>query len=353
MKIRLAILEKDENYLSRIVGTFNNRFSERLIIYSFTDLDTALESLEKEKIDIFIASEEYKIDTEVIPKDCGFAYFVESSSLESLYDQRIICKYQKAELIYKEILGIYAEISSSSKTHRIEQEGVSEVIVFMPVSGGVGCSTMAASCAIALARKGKKVLYLNLEQTGSSSLYFQAEGQFDLNDIIYSIKSRRSNLALKLESSVKKDTTGVAFYQTPKIALDIASLTEEDLQQLIQELAVASSYEYIIIDTDFSFDSRSMEIINQSRNVVLVSDGSEVANCKLQRTIEALKAMNENSNKAMLSKFMLLYNKFSSKTGKTIEVGLKSLGGAPRYEGATIKQLTDRLSTLRVFDGLI
>ena len=353
MKIRLAILEKDESYLSRIVGTFNSRFSERLTIYSFTDLNTALEGLETEKVDVFIASEEYKIDTKELPEYCGFAYFVESPSVESLYDQRIICKFQKAELIYKEILGIYAEITSTSKSYRIEQDGTAVVIAFMPVSGGVGSSTVAASCAMSLVRKGKKVLYLNLEQTGSTSMYFQAEGQFDLNDIIYTIKSRRSNLALKLESTVKQDSTGVAFYETPKIALDIVALTEEDLQKLIKELTVTSSYEYIIIDTDFSFDSKSMEIVNQARNVVLVSDGSEVSNCKLQRTVTALKAMEENGNRGMLSKFMLLYNKFSSKTGKTIDTGLNELGGAPRFAGANTRQLTERLSTLDLFDGLL
>lgn len=353
MKIKLAILEKDKNYLYRIVGIFNSRFSERLIIYSFTDLDTALDGLEKEKIDVFIASEEYKIETEKISEYCGFAYFVESPSVESLYGQRIICKFQKAELIYKEILGIYAEITSSSKSYKIEQGGTASVIAFMPVSGGVGSSSMAASCAMALVRKGKKVLYLNLEQTGSTSLYFQGEGQFDLNDIIYSIKSKRSNLALKLESSVKVDSTGVSFYESPKIALDIVALTEEDLQQLIKELAVTTSYEYIIIDIDFSFDSKSMEIINQARSVVLVSDGSEVSNCKLERTVTALKAMDEGGNGRILSKFMLLYNKFSSKTGKTVDSGLKELGGAPKYEGANTRQLIERLSTLDLFDELL
>lgn len=353
MKIRLAILDKDENYLIRIVGAFNNRYSDRLIIYSFTDLDTALEGLEKEKIDVFIASEEFHIDTNRIPKKCGFVYFVESSSVESLYDQRTVCKYQKVELMYKEILGIYAEISSSNKSYRMDNNESGSVIVFMPVSGGVGSSTMAAACAMALVRKGKRVLYLNLEQTGSSSLFFHAEGQYDLNDIIYSIKSKRSNLALKLESAVKQDETGVCFYETPKMALDMVTLTDEDVQHLIKELTVTTSYDYIIIDADFSFDKKSIEIMKAARNIILVSDGSEISNCKLNRTVSALTIMEESDDRNILSRFMILYNKFSSKSGTTLDLNMQVLGGAPKYEGATTKQIVERLSVLTIFDSLL
>lgn len=44
MKIKLAILENDVNYLNRIVVAFNTRYADKLEIYSFTKYDAAIEA---------------------------------------------------------------------------------------------------------------------------------------------------------------------------------------------------------------------------------------------------------------------------------------------------------------------
>ena len=92
------------------------------------------------------------------------------------------------------------------------------MIIFSSPSGGVGTSSMAAACAVHYAMQGKKVLYLNLEKFGSADVFFSGEGQFDMSDIIYTLKSKKTNLALKLESCVKQDISGVYFYSQSKRA---------------------------------------------------------------------------------------------------------------------------------------
>lgn len=42
MKIKLAILEKDEVYLKRLESVFNVKYADKLEIYSSTDRDIAL-----------------------------------------------------------------------------------------------------------------------------------------------------------------------------------------------------------------------------------------------------------------------------------------------------------------------
>ena len=41
MKIKLAILEQDTNYLQRLVSTIEVRYAEKLEIYSYRDKDAA------------------------------------------------------------------------------------------------------------------------------------------------------------------------------------------------------------------------------------------------------------------------------------------------------------------------
>ena len=109
MKIKLALLDNDQNYLNRIVSVFNIRYADKLEIYSFTRIESALSALESTRIDVFVSSVAFDVNTAALPKRCGFAYFVDSADIDSVNNQRAICKYQKADLIYRQILSIYSE----------------------------------------------------------------------------------------------------------------------------------------------------------------------------------------------------------------------------------------------------
>ena len=103
MKIKLALLDNDQNYLNRIVSVFNIRYADKLEIYSFTKIESALSALESTRIDVFVSSVAFDVNTAALPKRCGFAYFVDSADIDSVNNQRAICKYQKADLIYRQI----------------------------------------------------------------------------------------------------------------------------------------------------------------------------------------------------------------------------------------------------------
>ena len=104
MKIKLAILEKDTSYLSRIVSVFGTKYADKFEIYSFTNQDVALNNLDSAKIDVMVASDSFDIDVAALPARCAFAYMVDSIDVDMVNDQRAICKFQKADLIYKQIL---------------------------------------------------------------------------------------------------------------------------------------------------------------------------------------------------------------------------------------------------------
>lgn len=353
MKIKLAILEKDVNYLNRIVSVFETKYSEKLEIYSFTDLDSALANLDSAKIDVLVAGDVFDIDVSKLPKRCGFAYFVDSPEIESLNDQRAICKFQKGELIYKQILSIYSENASNVSGLKIGDDAC-QVIAFTSPCGGVGTSSLAAACALRYASKGKKTLYLNLEKFGSSDDFFNAEGQFDMSDIVFALKSKKANLPLKLESCVKQDARGVSFYSQTKLALDMLELNAEDIERLISEIKLNGGYDYVVIDTDFGIDADDLRILRQAHVVAWVSDGSETANTKLARAYSAISIKEQNEESPITSRMVLVYNKFSSKTGKVLaDNGLKNIGGIPKYEHANVSQVVGQLSTMDVIDKII
>lgn len=352
MRIKLAILEKDQSYLNRIVSAFNKKYSDKFEIYSFTDSNVAMNTLDSVKIDVLVASEGFEIDFTQLPKRCGFAYFVDSKGIDTLNNQRAICKYQKAELIYKQILSVYSENAGNIAGFKIEDENETRLITFTSPCGGVGTSSMAAACALHFASQGKRTLYLNLEKYGSSDVFFSAEGQFDMSDIIFSLKSKKANLSLKLESCVKHDPRGVFFYSQTKIALDMLELNAEDITRLITELKTSGIYDYIIFDMDFSIDKDILDIYRQTHAVVFVGDGSEISNIKIFRAYNAIVTKEQKSDSPITNRLALAYNKFSSKTGKALEMDIKNIGGAPRYENATTEQIISNLSAMDMFSKI-
>ena len=353
MRIKLAILEKDQNYLNRLVTAFSIKYADKFEIYSFTDQAIALSTLDSSRIDVLVASDAFNIDITSIPHRCGFAYFVDSVDVDRVNDQRAICKYQKADLIYKQILNIYSEKAGSVSKLKLGDESA-KLFAFCSVSGGVGASSMAAAAAKHFAIKGKKTLYLNLEKLGSSDAFFSGEGQFDMSDIVFALKSKKTNLPLKLESCVKQDENGVYFYSQSKLALDMYELSVDDIIRLISELKLTGSYDFIIIDIDFELEANILKVLRQTHAVVWVGDGSEISNIKLYRAYNALSTLEQNVDSPLTSRLCIVYNKFSNKTGKTLdELNVKNIGGTPRYEHATKSQVVEQLSKMELFEKIL
>lgn len=349
MKIKLALLDRDMHYLSRITAVFTNRFSDKLEVYSFTDEQIALEKLQASKIHVFLASDAFHIDTALLPKHCGFAYFVESANIETYKDMPAICKYQKVETIYKMVLEIFSETVSTSIGIKYNADSHVRVVTFVSASGGVGSSTAAVACAKSFAANGQKTLYLNLEQFGNTRLFLSGEGQTSFSDVLFALKSNKTNLSLKLESNVRQDSSGVYFYESPEKALDMLELKTEEIQKLINGLMLAGFYENIVFDIDFSFHASTMEIFKQSSSIVFVSDGSEISNDKFLRVHQAIEILDEHAGEHLLPRVVLFYNKFSSKTGRALADVAHSIGGAPKYDHATTEQIVSQLVGLGVF----
>lgn len=353
MKIRLAILETDVGYLNRIVTVFGAKYAEKIEIYSFTEKDMALSELQSIKADVLLASDSFEIDPKELPKRCGFAYFVDSMEVELLRGQPTICRFQKADLIYRQVLSLYAEHAGSMTELKFSDDGC-RVIAFASPSGGAGSSTMAAACALHFAALGKKTLYLNLEKFGSPDDYFAGQGQFDMSDIIYALKTRKANISMKVESAVKQDPRGVFFISQSKLALDMLELTTEEILRLISELRLNGSYDCLILDAEFGLDKDALKVLHQAHVMVVVGDGSHTSNTKIFRAMTALNTKEENEDTPLINRTVLAYNRFSSRSGETIaNLELRAIGGAPRYENAGTEQLLAQLSRNPLFDEIM
>jgi len=352
MKIKLAILDSDQNYLNRISGVFTTKYANKVEFYSFTDLAVAYRNLENAKIDVFIAGSDFDVDASILPKRCVFMYFLDSVGIESYKNQKAICKFQKIDVIYKEVLNIYSD-SVDVAFEKSSIEGNARIVMFTSAGGGVGTSTLAATFAMTVASNKYKSLYVNLEPTGSASTYFSCQGQHDFSSVIYAVKGKRPNIGTRLESTVKQDSSGVYFYDSCKLALDLDEMTIDDFNVLLTELGSAG-YDYIVLDAPFSYDERYVELLKTSHRIVFVSDGSITANTKFIRAYVALEALENRDDISICNRIGIMYNKFSKKTCTHIENGnIDVIGGVPKIEQVTIQQLLNKIQEMQVFAMLV
>lgn len=353
MKIKLAILDSDINYLKRLVTVFSTKYSDRIEVHSFTEMEGALEALNSEKIDVFISDENFLFDMGRIPNRCGFAYFVESADIDTVNGQHAICKFQKIDQIYKEILGIFSECAGNIAALK-GGEGTAKVLVFSSPCGGTGTSSMAAACAMRYAQAGKRVLYLNLEQFSSVDVFFEGEGTFGMSDVVFAVKNKKTNLALKLESCVKRDPCRVYFYSSARIALERMELTQEEINDLISRVRNSGTYDVVVVDIDFGMSKEMLKLFSGAYRLLWVADGAETSNVKITAAYEALSMLEKGMDLQFTNDIRLIYNKFSNKTGKLVSCSqIKSIGGVPKLERATVVQVVEHLAGQKMLDDIL
>ncbi len=351
MKIKLAILESDSEYLRRVVPVFNNKFANELQIYSFTDPTVAIECLEEKKIDVFLASDNFTIDFSKIPKRCGFAYLVESLDINMVDKYRAICKFQKGELIYKQILSIYSEHVPNITGLQVNENNLMKTILFCSPCGGVGVSTAAAACAISLTNKGYRVLYLNTEVYGDADVFFACDGQFDFSDVIYAVMSNKTNRAMKLQSTVKQDQSGVYFYSSPRVALDMMEMTVENYSVLQSELRALGCYDYVVIDAEFPENQTEYKLFELCNSIVFVSDNSEISTKKLAKAFNSIQILDGQMDLGIQPRIWLLQNKTASNDISLSDI--RKLGSFPLYQSVSPAQMAKQLSISNMFEQLI
>ena len=345
MKIRLAILDEDKNYLGRFVNTFSVRYSDKVEIYSFTNPDTALDSLAGSKTDVFLAHEDFEIDESRLPRRCVFARLSEGNNVSVAEGRHIVGKYQRVELLYKAVLSLYAECVSAGGVSASGDGQTFRTLLFASPCGGAGGSTMAAACAMSLAAAGRSVLYLNGEVFSGADDIFPNEGGETLSDILYAIKSGKSSIYLKLESAVRKDKSGVDYYAPCAYPQDVISFTKEDVETLFAELFRLGKYEYVVCDVPFILCELFLELARRADWLVMTGDGSDVSNRKLLKGVDTLRVAEDDMGENLLGKLMMVYNRFSSSFGQQISIpDVELLGGVPRIQSGSTREIAETIA---------
>lgn len=354
MKIRIAILENDRLYSERLLLHFSKYYADKLEVYAYSQTESFEEAVKTIHFDILLAASEFSSRLQELPEYMGLIYLVEQNDLEKIEDIAAIGKYQKPEIIYRQIVGIYSSKVEKKFSKRNVNNAECRLYLVTAANGGAGISTVAVSLSKFLAGRGKKVLYLSLEANGAQDLFFDGTKQHSFSDIIYLLKSRKINIALRAESIVQKDTSGVYYFGECRSILDMEELNKDDIKDLIREICMLGDYEHVVLDFSMRFTESHLYIAECSDVILTVCDGSVIGLKKLKQFVDALEVIDGQQEKNLKARISLIYNKFSSKTGVLYEdERIPVLGGIQKYEGIGEKEVVNQILTKQLFDKYI
>ena len=264
----------------------------------------------------------------------------------------VLMKYQHADALIKEMMSLCSEQISQLHTGS-RTEGRGSVLLFESPAGGVGTTTLACACAYYLQHQGQKVLYLNLERFGATESFLGGDGKADLGDLLYALKAKRGNFAIKLESVVRQDISGISYVEPCRHAADTESISAKDMEVLVRAVAESGMYDSVIMDRNSGVADTDYVLRNCADSVILISDGTQTANGKIQKLCEALYLYEKNEDIVLMPKVKLLYNRFGSRTGCRLDQDQpETLGGFPRYENMTERTIIEQMAEKEVFSGL-
>lgn len=350
IKIKLGIADSDLLYLNRLTKLFSSQYKNQIEIYSFSESSCVAEAVRENKINVLLVSQDANVHADTIADYCVFAYLVDSRHIDEFNSCKTICKYQRADIIYRQILGLYSEKLSDKVKYRNSSGKNASVSLFVSGCDGAGASTTAAAYAAYLAQHGKKTLYLNIKQFSDTESLFNGIGNGTFTDAIFAVKSRKSNLTLKLESIVRQSQNGVFFFTGCKDPLDYTEINAEELRYLINELSGSFGYDYIVLVSDFYFSDKLAALLEISSDVVIVSEGNRNSQIQLVRKSQAIGGLEKRLHSDISGKLKILFNK--TKFLNTFCTDIPVIGIQPELEQVDENEIVRMISTSDIFDSL-
>lgn len=242
MKKRLVICDCDERYRQMMQAYLIKRMKDFEIL-TFDSLERAEEYSRKEPFAMLLVSEQL-YETNLQKIKAGQTFILRENGNKAITEFPYIEKYQSMESLIGDIFAEYSESSifKSCVCHR-----KTTIHAFYSPVRKQEQTKAALALGQILARKDKKVLYLNLQPFAGMEESFQIDFPTDITDFLYFMKKQDCNCAYRLQS-MKKSLCGIDCLAPAADYMDLLTITQQEWLKLLDMLLETGDYDDIILD---------------------------------------------------------------------------------------------------------
>jgi cellulose biosynthesis protein BcsQ len=309
--LRLAIIDKDERYMESLASYIVSNYGLSFSPYCFTTPESFIESSKRGK---------YMYDIVLITPDLYEKNALEglSKSLvflekEAIYPKRevpSIFKYKHCDSIIADLIEIQNGLGNRDIFLCGALPDTKVIGVYSPV-GGSGKSTTAAGLSIQCARRGMKVLYLNLESVSCTASFFNSGEGINFSRVMLSIKCSGGTTTRSIVNpSADSEINGLSYYLPPESTFEWEELSVEEYAFLLDYLKNSRVYNIVIIDLDCSVSKKNLCILQKCDIVFLLTVRGNIATKKMNILYKEILRLDRTHGFEICTKIVPIENKY-------------------------------------------
>lgn len=274
IKLLLGIGDSDYlNYLSRVLS---DHYTDTFEVTACSSGARLEEIVRRKSFDVALLDAEA---AEIVGSSAARLTFLLWDHLSEIDDTmealRQVKKYQRISALTARILEEYAQVHTSGREPTGDRGRIT--VVWSPV-GGAGKTTVSLAYATWLVSQGKKAVYLDLEPFSSTNGIFSKSGK-SLSTIF---EKMDSDISLLIQSIIQTDaSSGINYFSQPNNYDDVRILSAEDVTSIVW--SCAENADEVVIDLGSVYDEKTQALFQISDSLLLISDGSQIGNAKLEQ----------------------------------------------------------------------
>lgn len=299
-KPRIIIVDTDINYIIPLQLKFVEDFFEKVDVEIITEeayFETVFST--PQKADILIVSEE--LYSQAMQRHNISHIFVMNEQYEEdqTADLNInhIFKYTSIKEIFNEITGKSADVLKIKSGGKQE----TQVIMICSACGGVGKTIVSAGTSAVLTKNYKKVLYVNASYLQNFQQVIENTSSITASDVYAKLTMASEHIYSDIKHVLRKE---VFNYLPPfKAALVSLGFNFDVYEKFVLSAKKSGDFDFIIVDTDSSFDEHKTRLIDLADKVVVLTNQSYTS-------VLATNNLVGNINGATSDKFVYVCNDF-------------------------------------------
>lgn len=272
----LALCDSEKDYLENLTDFLIRQKDFPFELHTYTQVEKLLEFGRKERIELLMVAES-DFTYEVSRLDTGQTLLLNESGTVRGENIRNIDKYQKAEVIWQELLDCYASLLTGGEKRLQTKERAKIIGLYSPIRRCLQTS-FALTLGQALAEK-KRTLYISFEHYAGWNQLLDKNVRGDLAALLYFSGEQEEKFYCHLQSITLR--IGHLHYIPPVYSgQNLIYVQAAQWQELIGKIAQTGGYDYLILDLSESIQG-TFELLRMCDRIYTIIREDDHARAKL------------------------------------------------------------------------
>lgn len=275
-----AVCDLEADYASSFMNYLNQKKNIPFDIQAFSSVEKLMNYGKEMRIELLLISAR-AMRQEVRELDIGQIIILsEGSALPELKGYPSVYKYQATSDVVREVMACYGEEGKlSPSTFSFMKKTTKIYAIYSPVNRCMKTS-LALTMGQILAKK-QSTLYLSLEGYSGFPELLGKEYAHTLSDLFYYIRQGDGNFMFRMNGMIQT-VNGLDYIPPVQTPADVLGVVWEDLDKLLSEIILHSSYEQVILDVGNEIQDL-FPLLERCDRIYMPVRKDPVSDCKIRQ----------------------------------------------------------------------